>query len=80
MLLRHRTGAFIRPAPYTYGDCWVARDVLFKNEYGITANTLCNRVVDIGAHIGCFARKVLELHPKSEIVCVEPVKETISIS
>lgn len=75
MLLRHRTGAFIRRPPYTRCDCWVAKDVIFRNEYGITPDLPCNRVVDVGANIGCFARKVQEVHPAVNIVCVEPLQE-----
>lgn len=75
MLLRHRTGAFIRPTPYTRCDCWIARDVIFRNEYGIMSYTPCDRVVDVGANIGCFARKVLEVHPLADIACIEPLEE-----
>ena len=74
-LLRHNTGAYIRPSPHVRCDCWVARDVIALNEYGITKDIPCNRVVDVGANVGCFAYKVLQVHPHAEIVCLEPLSE-----
>ncbi len=66
------------------GNCWVrrrwhewdmvvVRDVLLEDCYQVDRLPFQPRfVVDVGAHIGCFVRRVSwRLHPQGVVVCVE---------
>jgi FkbM family methyltransferase len=58
--------------------------VIVQDIYGNDAYRTCllprrgpELVLDVGAHIGCFARKWHELNPEAQILCVEACPENI---
>jgi FkbM family methyltransferase len=55
----------------TASDLQALRDTFFANEYGVTALDPARTVVDLGAHVGCFALLAHTLGARS-VVCVEP--------
>lgn len=52
-------------------DLVIIRDVYVGDCYQICQNFPARFVVDIGAHIGTFARKAWDVHHPERIVCVE---------
>lgn len=62
-------------------DMVIVRDVFYEDCYrmGIIADRVrrAKLVVDVGAHIGCFARKVHEMNPDARIICIEACPENI---
>lgn len=62
-------------------DLVIVDDVYYQDCYklGIIPTTISEArvVVDIGAHIGTFARRVHELNPAAKIICVEACPENL---
>lgn len=74
------------------GDFWIRRDnaeqdmVIVRDIYDEDSYRLrlipgiisqAKLIVDIGAHIGCFAKLVHKLNPSAQIICVEVCPENI---
>lgn len=62
------------------GDWQVIHSVYQHDEYklaGLPDLPDDALIVDVGAHIGAFARKAHQRWPKAKIVCVEPVAENV---
>ena len=59
----------------TFSDSWIMRSVIDANEHKIPADFMPRRVVDIGANIGAFVKKIrLHHNPSCEFICVEPLE------
>jgi FkbM family methyltransferase len=52
----------------------IAREVLLQDQYRLAGleGVRLGAVIDIGAHVGCFSRAVLHLHPENTVLSIEP--------
>ena len=76
--LVHRDGFWVR-ADNIKQDLVIVRDIFHGDAYrtSLLDGAAFNVVVDIGAHIGTFARLWHHKNPKAKIVCVEACAENI---
>jgi FkbM family methyltransferase len=82
-----RSGFFIRTA-FGDQDEVVIRDVYEDDCYRVAELPClakwqegqgCPTVVDVGAHIGCFARRVLDTFPGAHVVCIEANPDNVPV-
>lgn len=90
-----RSGSYCRSEDsfVRYGDLWVRRDNydqdlvvvkdVFENDayqtHLLSPSDMSELVVDVGAHIGCFASLWHRRNPQARIVCIEACPENIPI-
>jgi len=75
-------GLVLEVRPGTW-DSTLGRIIIENDEYQIRclkkAGKDIRRIVDIGAHIGCFARLASELWPDAEVLAYEPDEENFEL-
>jgi FkbM family methyltransferase len=76
-----QNGAFWVRVENAAQDMVIVRDIYYEDAY--RTNLIRERierasfVVDVGAHIGCFAKRIHEMNPKCRIICVEACEENL---
>jgi rfaE bifunctional protein nucleotidyltransferase chain/domain len=78
-MIRHNTGLWLHDGEHSRQDLDVVHEVLIDDCYFTRMMPPAERVIDIGAHIGSFARKWRQKCPTARIACVEACPENIDV-
>lgn len=79
MPVRHHSGIWIHDGMWGVGDSRKIVEVIHNDEYRLDNFQNVNTVVDIGAHIGCFALAARRRWPEASIVCIEPLRHNVDV-